>query len=143
VSAQSQHFPPVLWQGLARAAESDPGREVCGFVVRRGNGELEISPVPNAVPPGQAPTTFAMDAAAQLRVLRRLEEEGGEVIAIYHSHLEAPAEPSAADLAGAICEGRAIWPGVEHVVIALRGGRVADIRRYRLAGCGFTPLDAD
>jgi len=143
VSAQSQPFPPALRQRLARAAESDPGREVCGFVVRRSHGELEVTPVPNAVPPGQAPTTFAMDGAAQLRVLRRLEEEGGEVVAIYHSHLEATAEPSAADLAGAVCEGRPVWPGVEHIVIALRGGRVADIRRYRLAGAGFAPLDAD
>jgi proteasome lid subunit RPN8/RPN11 len=116
---------------------------VCGFVVRRGDGELELAPVPNAAPPGEAAIRFAMDGPAQLRVLLRLEEEGGGVVAVYHSHVEAAAVPSVADLAGAVCAGRPAWPGVEHVIISLRGGRAVDIRRYRLANCAFAALDVD
>lgn len=143
MSARAPRFPPAVWQGLARAAEADPGREVCGFVVRSAGGELEVAPVPNAAPPGEAATAFAMDGAAQLRVLLRLEEEGGAVVAVYHSHLESAAVPSVADLAGALCAGRPAWPGAEYVVIALRGGRAVDIRRYRLADGAFAALDVD
>lgn len=99
--------------------------------------------MPNAAPPGQAPTAFVMDGAAQLRVLRRLQEEGGEVVALYHSHVESAAVPSAADLSGAAWDGQPVWPGVDHVLIALRGGRAVDIRRYRLTDSAFAPLDAD
>ena len=143
MTARPRPFPPALWQGLARAAEGDPGREVCGFVALQRNGELEVVPVPNAAPPGQAPTAFVMDGPAQLRVLRQLQEEGGEVVAIYHSHVESAAVPSAADLAGAAWDGQPVWPGVDHVLIALRAGRAVDIRRYRLTDSAFAPLDAD
>ena len=134
-------YPPAVWHALARHAESDPAREVCGFLVRRGSGDLEVVPIPNAAEAGEARRAFAMEPAAQLRVLRRLSLEGGEVVAVYHSHLDAPAVPSEEDLAAVLCDGDPVWPGVEHVVVAVRGGRAGDIRRYRLAGAAFQQVD--
>jgi [CysO sulfur-carrier protein]-S-L-cysteine hydrolase len=126
---------------VARLAEAHPRREVCGFVVRRGSGGVEAIEIPNAAGPERAAGAFAMDAGEQLRTLTRLAREGGEVLAIFHSHLEAPAEPSARDVADAFCGGEPLWPGVEQIVVSVRSGQVAEVRRYRAAGGTLRPVE--
>lgn len=125
---------------VARLAEAHPLREVCGFVVRREGGAVEVVEIANAAAPERAAAAFEMDPTAQLRLLRRLAAEGGEVLAVFHSHLDAPAAPSARDVAEAFCAGQPLWPGAEHVIAALRGGRTAEVRRYRAVAGRLCPV---
>jgi [CysO sulfur-carrier protein]-S-L-cysteine hydrolase len=131
---------------LARVAalcEADPEREVCGFVVRRG-GALEVVPVPNvadrahADDPARYPrtsrTSYLMDPRAQLRVHASLEDGGGELVAVWHSHVEVGAYFSDKDRADALVDGRPLLPGVEYLVVGVAGGKVTETRRYVFEG---------
>ncbi len=132
---------------LAALCEADPRREVCGLVVRRG-GTLEVEPVPNvadayhAQDPAAFPRTsrdsYLMDPRTQLRLFRALEASGGEVVAVWHSHVEVGAYFSAKDRADALVDDVPAVPGAEYLVLGVRGGRVTEVRRYRLQGTSFT-----
>jgi [CysO sulfur-carrier protein]-S-L-cysteine hydrolase len=126
--------------------ERDPEREACGLVVRRG-GALEAVPVENAADrahardPARFPRTgrdaYLMEPRALLRIAREVETAGGAILAVWHSHVEAAAAFSAQDRADALADGAPLWPGVEHLVLGLRRGRVATARRYRWADGAF------
>jgi proteasome lid subunit RPN8/RPN11 len=137
----SPAYPPALLARIAALCEADPGREACGLVLRRG-GALEVVPVPNVADrahaedparfPRGAREAFAMDPAALLAVHERNDREGGAIAAVWHSHVEAEAALSAQDRADAFAGGDPVLPGAEHLVLSVRGGRVAEVRRYRV-----------
>jgi len=131
---------------IAALCEADPEREVCGFVARRG-GALEVIPVPNvadryhAVDPAHFPRTsresYLMEPRAQLRTMEALAGDGGEVVAVWHSHIEVGAYFSAKDRADAVVDGIQQVPGAEYLVLGVRGGRVTETKRYRWEGGDF------
>jgi proteasome lid subunit RPN8/RPN11 len=139
-------YGPEIVARLVALCEADPSREVCGFVVRR-DGALHVVPVANAadryhqVDPARFPRTsrdsYLMDAREQLRVHRELEAWGGEIVAVWHSHVEVGAYFSEKDRADALVDGVQTVPGAEYLVLGVRGGRVTEVRRYRLDGGAF------
>jgi [CysO sulfur-carrier protein]-S-L-cysteine hydrolase len=143
-------YPPDVVARIAALCEADPAREVCGFVVRRG-GELEVVPVPNvadryhAVDPERFPRTsrdgYLMDAKVQLRLQREIEAWGGEIVAVWHSHVEVGAYFSEKDRADAVVDGVQTLPGAEYLVLGVRGGRVTEARRFRWDGREFVEAE--
>jgi proteasome lid subunit RPN8/RPN11 len=139
-------YGATLLARIAALCEADPEREVCGFVVRRG-GALEVEPVPNvadryhAKDPVRFPRTsresYLMDPRSQLQVLESLDRDGAEIVAIWHSHVEVGAYFSAKDQADAVIDGVQQVPGAEYLVLGVRAGRVAEVRRYRWDGRDF------
>lgn len=139
-------YPPELLARLMALCEADPGREVCGFVVRR-DGALDVVPVENvadryhARDPAAFPRTsreaYLMDPRAQLRVHEELAASGGEIAAVWHSHVEVGAYFSAKDRADAVVDGAQVLPGVEYLVLGVRAGRVTEVKRFRFEGGGF------
>ncbi len=130
-------YGPRLLQRLAILCEADPEREACGFVVRRG-GALEVVEIQNvadayhARDPVHFPRTsresYLMEA--QLRLHEELDRDGGEIVAVWHSHVEVGAYFSAKDRADAVVDGVQLVPGAEYLVLSVRGGRVDEVRRY-------------
>jgi proteasome lid subunit RPN8/RPN11 len=139
-------YGPEIVARLVALCEADPAREVCGFVVRRG-GALHVVPVANvadryhAADPAAFPRTsrdsYLMDPKEQLRVHRELEAWGGEIAAVWHSHVEVGAYFSEKDRADAVVDGVQTVPGAEYLVLGVRGGRVTEVKRYRLEGGAF------
>ncbi len=139
-------YPPDVVARIAALCEADPAREVCGFVVRRGS-ELEVVQVPNvadryhAVDPERFPRTsresYLMDPGAQLRLHRELEAWGGEIAAVWHSHVEVGAYFSEKDRDDAVVDGVQAVPGAEYLVLGVRGGRVTEAKRFRWDGKAF------
>jgi proteasome lid subunit RPN8/RPN11 len=143
-------YGPEIVARLAALCEADPGREMCGLVVRR-EGALQVVPVANvadryhAVDPARFPRTsrdsYLMDPKEQLRVHRELEAWGGEIVAVWHSHVEVGAYFSEKDRADALMDGVQAVPGAEYLVLGVRGGRVTEVKRYRLDGGAFVESD--
>jgi proteasome lid subunit RPN8/RPN11 len=133
-------YDPEIIARLVALCEADPAREVCGFLVRR-DGALHVVPVPNAadryhgVDPERFPRTsvdsYLMDPKEQLRIHRELEAWGGEIAAVWHSHVEVGAYFSAKDRADAVVDGQPAVPGAEYLVLGVRGGRVTEVKRFR------------
>lgn len=139
-------YAPALLAALDALCEADPDREVCGFVVRRG-GALEVVPVANVADryhdrdperfPRTSRTSYLMDPRAQLRVHESLADGRGELVAVWHSHVEVGAYFSEKDRADALVDGQPLLPGVEYLVLGVRGGKVTERRRYVLEGGAF------
>jgi proteasome lid subunit RPN8/RPN11 len=120
-------------------AEGSPGAEVCGLLVSAAGGEVEPWPLTNVS--AEPATGFVLEPRGLLGALRRLDESGGRLIAVYHSHLAGGAGLSPRDLAGALVDGAPVLPGVAQVVVAMEGGRARRIRTHRWTGQGFEPAD--
>lgn len=139
-------YSTELLAQLAALCEADPRREVCGFLVRRA-GALEVVPVANvadryhAADPVGFPRTsreaYLMSPEAQLRLHRDLEEHGGEIVAVWHSHVECGAYFSEKDRADAVVDGQPTVPGAEYLVLGVRRGRVTEAKRFRWDGRDF------
>jgi proteasome lid subunit RPN8/RPN11 len=137
---------------LVALAEADPEREVCGFVVGRGEA-LEVWPVPNVadryrkLEPDQYPASsresYLMDPVEQFRIHRELARSGGEIVAIWHSHVEVGAYFSAKDRADALIDGAQVVPAAEYLVLGVKGGRVTEVRRFRFEGGAFLEGEAE
>jgi proteasome lid subunit RPN8/RPN11 len=140
------HYNPFLLARIAALCEADPGREVCGFVVRR-RGALEIAPIANvsdrdcggdpAVAGRSSRSRYVMDPLAQLRLFKELAASGGEIAAVWHSHVESCASLSDEDRAQACAGGGQLIPGADYLVFGVQSGRVAEVKCYRFAGGKF------
>lgn len=124
---------------LVALAEAAPAEEVCGLLVRSPGGEVAAWPIANASP--TPATAFELEPNGLLLAMQRLDETGGEVVAIYHSHLAGGAGLSTRDLDGALAGGAPFLGGVAQLVVALEGGRVTAIRAHRWTGHAFEASD--
>jgi proteasome lid subunit RPN8/RPN11 len=95
----------------------------------------------HALDPVRFPRTsrdsYLMDPKAQLRLHRELEAGGGEIAAVWHSHVETGAYFSAKDRADAVVEGTPTVPGAEYLVVGVQGGRAGEVRRFCWDGREF------
>ncbi len=69
--------------------------EACGILGGRSDAVELVLPVRNAA---ASKVRFRMDPTAQLRAMTQIEQEGLEMLAIFHSHPKGPSEPSATDI---------------------------------------------
>jgi proteasome lid subunit RPN8/RPN11 len=120
-----------LLPALAALAEADPDREVCGFVLAAQDGSVELSAARNVA--AEPARRFEVDPRDLLAV-HRLERAGGpRLAAVYHSHPTGDAGLSATDRAALLLDGAPLLPGVELVVVGVRGGRAVEVRLHRWA----------
>jgi len=137
-----EDYPGALLARLAAHARAEPEREVCGLVVRSPSGALEAVPLRNVVgegaesegPPESPRRAYLLDPREHLRLAKRLRREGGEIVASYHSHVEGSAEFSSVDRAFALQDGAPVHPGLDYIVLALRGGAVVEMRIFSWNG---------
>ena len=118
----------LLDEVVAHALE-DPGNEVCGLVAVSTNGERVATAVHRAVNIHASPMKFEIDPRELLVLHNEIEEAGGELGAIYHSHVRSPPYPSQTDVNFA-----ASWPGVEWIIVGLGAGREPEVRSYLIDG---------
>lgn len=98
--------------------------EACGVVVQDAVGGQRALPGRNLL---ASPTRFELDPAVLFGVAAR----GERVLAFYHSHCDAPAVLSEADRRALLIGDAPAWPGVEHLIVSVRGGAAVDLRRFR------------
>ncbi len=69
--------------------------EACGLLGGDDGNVHSVRPVKNI---SRNPYRFQMEPSAQIKALFEIEEEGDEVVAIYHSHPVGPDVPSEMDI---------------------------------------------
>jgi proteasome lid subunit RPN8/RPN11 len=68
---------------------------------------------------------FWINEIELMRALREAEWLGLDLLAVYHSHVDADAYFSRTDEEGALGpDGRPLWPGTAHLVVSVREGVV-------------------
>jgi [CysO sulfur-carrier protein]-S-L-cysteine hydrolase len=119
----------LLGEVVAHTLE-DPGNEVCGVVAVEREGEgARARRVHRARNVHASPMKFEIDPKELLDLHNAIEDEGGELGAIYHSHVRSKPYPSQTDVNFA-----ANWPGVEWIIVGLAAGAEPEVRSYLIDG---------
>jgi proteasome lid subunit RPN8/RPN11 len=94
-----------------------------------------VFPVTNVL---HSPVRFLMDPEEQLAVFHQVEEQDWQLLAIYHSHLQGPEQPSPTDIAEAYYPElvNLIWSNITGAWIcrgfSIQKGRVNPVPVFRL-----------
>ncbi len=102
------------WDAAWRHLRADAPREGVGLFVGEGGCATEAWPLPNVHP--QPEVGYRADPEALLFALRRADDLGLSVVALYHSHPAGLAYPSATD------RREAYWR-VPYVIFGLAEGK--------------------
>src|ERR1051325_6820908 len=108
---------------VAHAREDLPN-ECCGMIGGRAGEASVVIPVVNSA---ARPLRVEMEPQGQYNALKAIEDEGSELLAIYHSHTKSAAYPSQTD----VNQGAA-WPDQGYVTVSLAGAEAPDVKAYLL-----------
>jgi proteasome lid subunit RPN8/RPN11 len=107
---------------VAHARESSPN-EACGLLAGRGGIPVRSIRCTNT---HTTPTTrYLIDPREQLRAFREMDENGEELVAIYHSHPASQPYPSPTDRA------EAHYPEAVYILVSLRS-ETPEVRAFRI-----------
>ncbi len=108
---------------VAHAREDLPN-ECCGMVGGRDGEATTVVRVANAA---ASPLRYEMDPQEQYDALKSIEDQGLELLAIYHSHTKSAAYPSQTDVNQAVA-----WPEQVYVIVSLADEDAPDVKAYLL-----------
>jgi len=105
-------------------AREDLPNECCGMVGGTDGEATVVIPVVNSA---ASPLRFEMDPQGQYNALKAIEDDGKEMLAIYHSHTKSAAYPSQTDVNQAVN-----WPDAIYLIVSLQDGESPDVKGYWL-----------
>jgi proteasome lid subunit RPN8/RPN11 len=108
---------------VAHAREDLPN-ECCGMVGGAGDEASVVVPVVNSA---ASPLRFEMDPQGQYNALKSIEDDGQEMLAIYHSHTKSAAYPSQTDVNQAVN-----WPDAMYLIVSLQEPDAPEVKGYWL-----------
>ncbi len=82
------------WEGMKQHIISCLPEEACGLLAGKGKLVYEVIPVTNAL---HSPYRFRMDPEEQLAAMIHMDEQGYQMLGIFHSHVHGPISPSETD----------------------------------------------
>ena len=105
-------------------ARLDLPNECCGMV---GGADGEAGVVIPVVNSAASPLRFEMDPQGQYDALKAIEDDGKELLAIYHSHTKSAAYPSQTDVNQAVN-----WPDAIYLIVSLQDAERPQVKGYWL-----------
>ncbi|MBT3308799.1 MAG: M67 family metallopeptidase [Gammaproteobacteria bacterium] len=120
----SEFLPRSLAVKLLAEAQQHPQQEVCGLISSHNGVANQLFPIENIA--NRPERLFEMEPQQQIEAMRQIREQGSSLWAIYHSHPDAPAAPSAKDLADAS------YADALYLVISMNTEGVLEMRGFRL-----------
>ncbi len=85
--------------------------EACGLLAGSHRQVRHLYIIENSL---QSPTAYEMDGRQQLDAMLHIENQGLDLLAVYHSHPGGPSAPSATDIA------QAYYPDLIQLIISLQ-----------------------
>ena len=123
---------PELLDRIVEHARRDAPNECCGLVGVRDGEAFEVIETSNSE---ASPFRFNIDGRELFRAIQQIEDAGGELGGVYHSHTRSAPEPSQTDITFA-----ANWPGIEWIIVGLAGDEV-DVRSFVIDGGDVRQID--
>lgn len=119
------HMPAALYAEMVASLRRALPEEACGLIGGRDNHAQGLYPVENRL---HSPLAFEMDPVAQVEALMAIEDDGLELLAIYHSHPRGPSVPSETDVA------QALYPDSHYVIISFERPQTPVARSFLIQG---------
>ncbi len=117
---------PHLLDSVVAHAVRDAPNECCGVVAVRDGVAQAVHPLENMA---ASPLRFEVDGMALHHLLTEIEDGGGHLGAIYHSHTRSAPYPSQTDINFAAPEKGPGWPGTEWIIVGTAGA-MPEVRSY-------------
>lgn len=117
-------IPRSIVNQILHQAQQASDEEICGLIAGNSAGFTHCYPVANIAVDRHR--LFEMDPKGIIDAMRAMRENGEELKAIYHSHPEAPAQPSIEDIQ------QSEYPGVLYLIVSLGTKGVLDMRGFRI-----------
>ena len=109
-------LPQDLLDEIVDHARLDAPNECCGLIGAKDGVATSVHRMRNLK---ASPLAFEMHGPDVMRVIDEIEDEGGELAGMYHSHTRTEPYPSQTDVNFA-----QNWPGLEWVIVGLNGDDV-------------------
>lgn len=109
-------IPNNIFEQMLEQAKSEAPVEACGILAGKDGAIEKLYRMTNA---DQSSDHFMMKPEEQFKVAKNIRAAGLEMLAIYHSHPESPARPSAEDIR------LAFTPDVVYVIVSLQNAEPA------------------
>ena len=106
-------IPPEVRRALEEHARAEAPNEACGLLLLRDGVAERYEPGRNAA---ASPYRFELEVDPELW----FAEDDGYELAVFHSHLSAPAQPSRTDV-----ENVGLWTGRPYVIYSLARDELA------------------
>jgi proteasome lid subunit RPN8/RPN11 len=104
-------IPTSIFKQILAQARAQAPIEACGILAGSDGKVEKLYKMTNV---DQSSDHFMMKPEEQFKVVKDIRAEGLEMLAIYHSHPQTPARPSAEDIR------LAITPDVVYVIVSLQ-----------------------
>jgi [CysO sulfur-carrier protein]-S-L-cysteine hydrolase len=114
----------ALIDEIVAHAREDLPNECCGMIGGAGDEATVVYRVANSA---ASPLRYEMDPQGQYNALKAIEDDGKELLAIYHSHTKSAAYPSQTDVNQAVA-----WPEQIYVIVSLSDPEVPDVKGFWL-----------
>ncbi len=116
-------LPRALREEMLAHADGLWPEEACGLLAGRDGRAVRLYPVENSL---HSPVAYEMEPVQQIKAMLAMEAEGLELIAIYHSHPDGPARPSATDIAAAY------YPDAVQLILSLADRERPSLRAFTI-----------
>jgi proteasome lid subunit RPN8/RPN11 len=127
-------IPQDLLDQLIEHARADAPNECCGLIGAHDGVATSVHRTRNV---RASPLAFEMHGPEVMRIIEEIEESGGELAGMYHSHTRTEPYPSQTDRNFA-----RNWPGLEWVIVGLDGDEVT-VRSYLMDDDGVHEVALD
>ena len=124
-------IPQDLLDEIVEHARADAPIECCGLIGAKDGVATSVHRTRNV---RASQLAFEMHGPEVMRIIEEIEEDGGELAGMYHSHTRTEPYPSQTDRNFA-----RNWPGLEWVIVGLRDGE-ATVRSYLIEPDGVREL---
>jgi len=108
---------------VAHAREDLPN-ECCGMIGGRDGEATAVLRVENAA---ASPLRYEMDSKGQITAYNAIQDNGEDLLGIYHSHTKSAAYPSQTDVNQAVA-----WPDQVYVIVSLADSDTPDVKAFLL-----------
>lgn len=123
-AAEQFLLPSEMRAAIVEHALRDAPRECCGIIAGSAGVPTRLYQTRNIA---EGNRLYEIDPAELIELeFRDLPKHGIEIVAIYHSHPESPAYPSATDVE------LAYWPDAVYVICSLLDAAAPTIRAFRI-----------
>ncbi len=114
-------IPTYIFERMLEQAKAQAPIEVCGILAGSNSKVEKLYKMTNV---DNSSSHFMMEPTEQFAVVKDIRSAGLELLAIYHSHPETLARPSAEDIR------LALTPDVIYVIVSLQGAGAPAVKGF-------------
>lgn len=112
----------------SHALEDDPD-ECCGILAGRDSKVSKLYRMTNV---DHSPYRYNMDPKELYNIYNEIDNDGLEIVGIYHSHTHSEAYPSDTDVR------LVTWPDASYILVSLMNKKNPEVRAFRIVDGNIT-----